>query len=775
MAPEFFNNLKPFLKKSGRKFLLLAALLAGFFLLAAFLIAWLRLAQKGFSLQVFHEALTFARKVFFNPLYLGDVYVDWGEKFWKSWGRGKLTWAQFIPMILPLVLLLFVGWKGRFLYKKLYKKLKESLKKVIFSDVQKLADRGLMNGKFSVLGVADNMLLQMTKNQSLLALGNDSAGKTSSICSPSILSAHESCVIAVSSQNELAEYTSGYRASLGKVFYFNWGLNDAPLKNEYYPRWNPLSVKEMPAKGEMRENYLKGLSRYFVLHNAKTETLNDDYWPQLAGRAMFGLLSFFVAKIERAAANDYFLGVLLEKGRLSGEEKRLLLSYYVIMNKEYAAPAIEKVEHGQLTKETYLPIGSWEGVPQAWQGKELCLSMFADWLLQCFLVVKAQEKDAVDAWKKVLEFCLQEAEFFGYDEMVAEILRQMFYLSGKQRSVIFPMVLNPLSVFRLSSVRERTSTSDFEMSQLRKTFADKVQTIYCVAGDKNVNFINKLFVDMALHHCLIHAPRQNERPLLWIFDNLEQQPEYKSLTKALDEAPKRNLAFILTASSLANLQLKYSQNALENMINKTQYKILLSESLSGAANEVQKLASGGIVTSAAKNAASLCRVNDAAYFRKVAKHLASLKRPLLTQGDEILFLPSFYQMPFKVRSAYFLAFDNFKRKATMDAAYFVGEDLLHQRNVQDMETPELLDVLQSTGCKLENVEDIDMFLDDKYEEAIETIEQVGDKESVLADDISTRWQNENNASGKDNKDWWLSENAFDFADVKENVNPFQKK
>lgn len=764
-------NLKISLKAGLKKLLVIFFIIIGFFLLAAFLIALLRLSQKGFSLKVFHEALQFAQKVVLNPFYLFEVYLDWGKIFWKAWQTHKLTDALYIPLFLPLLLFSFLLWKSR----GFCKKFTENLKSVVFSHPQKLATLGLMHGKYTVLGVYDDMLLQMTENKSLLVLGDSRGGKTSSVCVPTILSAHESCIVAVSSQNELAELTSGYRASLGNVFYLNWGLSDAPLKNEYYPRWNPLSVKELPAKGEKRDAYLKWLSQYFILHNVETESMDDDYWPKLAGRALFGLLSFFVAKIERAAANDYFLGTLLEKGRLTPEDKRLLLSYYVIMNQEYAAPAIENLEQGNLDKENYLPIGSWEGVPQAWQGKELCFSMFADWLLQSFLLIKAQEKDSLDAWKIVLEYCLQEAEFFGYESSSLEILQQLFYLSRKQRSVIFPMLFNPLSVFRNSAVRERTSTSDFTLSQLRTTYDDKVNTIYCVSGDKNVNFLNKLFIDMLLKQTMSQPVRENERPLLWVFDNTEQQPEYKKLAKALSSAEKYQMAFVITAASLANLQIKYSSSDLENIINQTQYKILLSENIQNAVGELQKLSSGGIVISAAKNSLPPLKINEAVYYRKVAKYLEKMKKTVLEQGDEILLVPSFYRMPFKIRSAYFLAFENMKKKATIDAAYFVSDEMLHGRNIQDMETPDLLDVLQNAGCKLNNLAEIDIYLEDKYEEAVETIEQVADKESVLVDDISARWQNKSEKSEKSSKDWWMSEDAFDFSDVKENSNPFRKK
>ena len=765
-----FNNMqeKLSLKAKLKKLLVIIFVVLGFFLLAAFLIALLRLSQKGFSVQVFHEAVVFAKKVVFNPFYLGEIYADWGKKFYRAWLNDKLTGNLYIPIVFPVLLMAFLGWKTI----PFYKKLKEYFKPVGFSPSQLLHESKMLYGKYSVLGCLSDNILQMPKNQSLLVLGNDSGGKTSSVCVPTLLKADESCIVAVSSQNELAELTSGYRSGLGPVFYFNWGLSDAPEKNEFYPRWNPLAYQELPPKGKNREEYLKGLSRYLILYNTRAEIAEDDYWLQLAGRALFGLLNFFVAKIERAAANDYFLGTLLDKGRLSPEDRRLLLSYYVIMNKEYAAPAIENLEQGNLNKDNYLPIGSWEGVPLAWQGKELCLSMFADWLLQCFLTVKSQEKQVSDTWKIVLEYCWQEADFFGYGNMISEILQQIFYLSQKQRSVIFPMLFHPLSVFRVSSVRERTSTCDFSPQKIRTTYDDKVNTVYCVSGDKNINFINKLFVDVMLYYSFVDETGPKDRPLLFIFDNLEQQAGYKFLSRSLKNAEKYNVGFVLTATSVSNLQFKYSQNALENIINETQYKILLSENMANAASELKKMSCCKAVGTSDD---LVPNIRDASYYRKVAKSLSSLKKNLLEKDEEILLLPNFYKMPFKISSAFFGKFDALENMATFDAAYFLDEKLLKKRNVQDMETPELLTILRDSGCELDDVEGIDIYLDDKYEQAVETIEQVSDKESVLADDISSRWRNNPPSRDETGKDWWLNENAFDFSDEKENANPFLKK
>ena len=104
--------------------------------------------------------------------------------------------------------------------------------------------------------------------------------------------------------------------------------------------------------------------------------------------------------------------------------------------------------------------------------------------------------------------------------------------------------------------------------------------------------------------------------------------------------------------------------------------------------------------------------------------------------------------------------------------YFVADKLIQNRNSQDLDVPDLLTVLKSCGFDIQREEDIDLFLENRYEKSIEMREQVADKKSVLADDISNRWKN---LPEKENSDWWMSEDAFDFSDVKENSNPFQKK
>ena len=403
---QFLSSLKTILKK----FLVIFFVVLALFLLAAFLIALLRLSQKGFSVKVAQDAGVFAHKIIFNPWYLIQVYWDWGKSFWQDWQSEKNSVAFYLPAVFPAVLLGVISYCS-FKFIKFLKNRKKIFAETLPQNLILSPQQALDN---VVLGAKDEQLLFALENSAVLLSGEALTGKTDAVVIPSVLQADAACLVFVGLQNDVIEYTGGYRASLGPIFYFNWELKDDPERKEFYPRWNPLSVKEMPHKGEKRFEYLSGLARYFVMNLDEKSQSEDAYWEKLAVRALSGMLWFFVEKVERAAANDYFLSLLLDKGHLLKEDKELLLSYYVIMSDEYAAPAIQNLESGNMNMETYLPIGSWEGVPSAWQGKELSFPMFFDWLLQCFLAVKAQDNENVDSWKVVSEYCLQEAEFFGY-------------------------------------------------------------------------------------------------------------------------------------------------------------------------------------------------------------------------------------------------------------------------------------------------------------------------------------------------------------------------
>lgn len=167
----------------------------------------------------------------------------------------------------------------------------------------------------------------MGRALSVFGWGSPGLGKTSTVAIPSILESDGVSIVAADCKGSLVKYTSGYRAQLGRVYYFNWNMLDKPESGEIWPRWNPFSDGNLPPKGLERDHYLLWIARYIA--GGKDES----YWGKLAGIALEGLLQFYVSKTEQASANDYFLGKLLDNGKLSAEDKDILLSYYALMRR----------------------------------------------------------------------------------------------------------------------------------------------------------------------------------------------------------------------------------------------------------------------------------------------------------------------------------------------------------------------------------------------------------------------------------------------------------
>lgn len=785
MSAELNKEMDEESPRTGLKLLIMfLGAAAGLILAAVLCFCLAQLLHKGFNDKGWEAVLRFLRKLANNPLYLAEAYSKWWLSFVKAWHRDRLTTASFIPMLPPFLFLLLTVWffiKSSFSFQLWYKINNR------FAELADVQEMGLFDGHLLALGKFGDKILKLKHCASVLCFGETGSGKTAGIAVPSILESDNACVVAADTRNELAKYTSGYRSTLGKVFYFNWNLTDEPLKNEFYPRWNPLSAKDMPPKGKGRDEYVAGLVRYFISNNRYDRNDNDNYWEKLAMAALDGILNFFISKLERAGANDYFLSEMLDKGRLSKEDKNLLLSYYVLMNQEYAQPAIKNIEENKLDMKSYLPVGSWEGIPKAWQGKEINFSMFSDWLLQSYFAVKsAAENLESDGWKIVIEHWIEEAKFFGYDERVLETLQQLFYLSRKQRSIIFPMIINPLSVFRNTSVRERTSASDFHLYQSRGIKnADsgkwEVVTIYSVTGNKAVDFIGKLFIDMLIDVNIAPQKGFGPFPLAFVMDDIEQQPRYEALIEGMGHSSQSRLSFLLLSDYVKMMEEKYTKEGMEEIVSNAAYKLMLADSYKTLAWKFENLALFGTksvqipATGTGNFLKNKSGLTDAGYYKIIAKNLNSIRKNDLEIGDEFLVAAGYYHLPIKLKCIYFLKNETLKEKATADANYFLDEGLEKKRNVQDIETPSLTEVLRDAGFDMRTEEDINIYLEDRYEEAIETRQVVADKQSALADDISSRWQSRSHKQHPvSDNEWWLEEDAFSFnGEEGKDINPFK--
>ncbi len=201
----------------------------------------------------------------------------------------------------------------------------------------------------------------------------------------------------------------------------------------------------------------------------------------------------------------------MDNGSLTEEENAILNSYYAFMPDEITAPLKDKA----VGSKNYVPIGSWYNIPEAWRGKEQCFPMLVD-----TIVAKYEEN--------LLQEFLDEAGLFGYDPRFLTILDYVSHISEKQRQILFDLILDSLAVFRKKSIRERTSLSDFHLTDLK----GEAVTVYSVAESKDAAFMTTFFLDMLLSANLNALP--SARPLLFVIDDFEMLPKIKMIKNLMN-------------------------------------------------------------------------------------------------------------------------------------------------------------------------------------------------------------------------------------------------
>lgn len=692
-------------------------------------------AEFGFTAKNTHRIYRFLMKVKEEPYFVFEAYGIWAESLFN--GKTQKL-AKFIPLIVPLLFLLivFMGYMRSPHSFNLWYKLHNH-----FATAAEVLRMRILGGGLMSLGKFEGKSLGLNKIASLFGWGAYELGKTTTVAVPSILESNQASIVAVDSKGELVEYTSGHRAGLGRIFYFNWGLTDNPSKNEYWPRWNPLSDKDMPIKSEKRDLYLKRLAEHLLPEN------KDQQWMEFSNQVIEGILNFFVCKIEQACANDYLLSRLLERGNFNNEDRDILLSYYAMMPRKIAAQGIENIKQNIMDMDNYLPVGSWGGIPDVWQGKELCLAMIMDCLTQKYFMTKQNDED--DGWRVVVEEFLQESMLFGYGMKAIDAFKEVLGLSRKQRSMLMMGVLSPLSVFRKHSIRERTSVSDFSLKYARgmkdnKTGDWHVNTTYLIANNKDSAFMTRLMVDMLIERNLEKHKSAYRNPILFVFDDMEVLPKFQSLQKGLLQGAKTNVGFLLLTDGLKKLHENYGRDGLEDIVSCCTYKLIFADNNIDLSKQFLEMAMFGTksVQIPSVNTGTFAKVKqgiaDSYYYRKIAEDLIAVRsNKKIDKGQHLLLVEGYYNIPVKVDAKCFNRDVRLKTLAMKTPSYFLDEDLQQKRNIQDVDVPELAEVLNEIGVEEFQEDEIESKLEDDFIE-----------EKVVM------------PSEKDEESWWMNDEAF---------------
>lgn len=426
------------------------------------------LIGSGISKDSLNDVGKFVSTVFDNPSYLFSRYWNWFRQL--SAYHGSFSVSLWLP-ILPIVALpagLIIGAVTN--PYRFQSNIHGSARIAEYKDIKKM---GLFDGFCMVVGKYKGRLLMLKETLSTLCCAPPGTGKTVGVVIPTIFNSHGLSIVVNDPKPELCYSTTGARAKDGPVFVINWGAEDNPAEGIYYPSWNPLSPNALPAPGPDRDMYVDSMCNILV-EDPKGGA--DPHWSKTGRAALTGFIHFIASKCERARANDYFIGRIYE-GKLDEEDKRVLEGYYLDMRDPMSARAIQNLRNNNITIDNYLPIGTWQLLPEKWIGHESCLAMILEWITEAQIKQaqdikrRIEEGDQMaamsDPMRTMLEEAVDEARRFGYSPRCITELSQLSSMPDKERGSVLSTGFAGIGIFKNSAVVSRTSFSDLQFKDLR--------------------------------------------------------------------------------------------------------------------------------------------------------------------------------------------------------------------------------------------------------------------------------------------------------------------
>ncbi len=571
-----------------------------FWLLAGIFIVLAVLVGGSFSKESFSQVVTFLSDSVRAPTYILKTYFSWLYEY-AFYEPKHYTWASFFKWKIPLVPLmgyiLFCGFMiggNPYEYRPQYFRTGREARK---DDVRKM---GLFKGKFLNIGKFKNKMMRLPETRSVFCIGAPLSGKTTGVVIPNILTADNACLFVFDPKGELANKTSGYRATKGPTFIMNFAAVDDPAKGIYHPCWNPLNEDNMPPQHKGRDSYIDGLVE-FLIPNGPEGT--DPYWVKAGRSCLTGLTIYITNKVAQALANDYFLN-RLKTNRLDTADLDVLLSYYQGMQQ---TPEVKKaalaVKEGKLSLQTYVPVGTWDPLPKNWIGREASFGMLLD-LLNNWMFTKTIElrkrRDmgdmmamSLDVWQTIFDTIVDETFYYGYSRRALLELNQVLSLPDKQRSSVISMAQTGIELFKNSAIRSRTSSNDFTYKDLRgirnpETGEYEPVTFY-VNGDGGA--VCNLFINMVTGYVMSKGPSEaglGPYPVEFILDDFARMPSLQSISDGITFGRSKQNIFLVVVQDWHQITAKYGENTTEIIMNSIGAKIIKRQNNPETRNKVME-------------------------------------------------------------------------------------------------------------------------------------------------------------------------------------------
>ena len=563
---------------------------------------------NGISKESIDNVGKFLGMIFNDPSYLFSRYWNWMRQIGNYHGTFSFSlWLPVLPILsLPIGLIIgAVTNPYRF-----QSNIHGSGRVATLKDIKSMK---LLDGFCMVIGKFKGYYLKLPETLSTLCCAPPGTGKTAGVVIPTIFNSKGLSLVINDPKPELCYTTSGARAKEGPVFIINWGAEDNPAEGLDYPSWNPLSPTALPAPGPGRDMYVDSMCNILV-EDPKGGA--DPHWSQTGRAAITGFIHFIASKCEKARANDYFLGRVYE-GKLDEEDKQVLEGYYeeIKMHNPAAVRAINDLRNNSLTVENYVPIGTWDLLPEKWVGREACIAMIMEWLTEAQIkqgqeikrrLAEGDQMAAMaDPMRDLLDSAVEEARKYGYAQRAYTELSTLSNMPDKERGSVMSTAFAGIGVFKNSAVVSRTSFSDLQFKDLRGmkdpiTGEWKPISVYLSINQvdaRALGVISGIFIELMSSYLISNPPnyvnatdgKMGPFPTLFVLDEFPQMPKLKAVIDGPAVGRGQKVSYLLIGQDLGQISGKYGKDDLETVISTTACKVILSQNNEQTAQRFSKM------------------------------------------------------------------------------------------------------------------------------------------------------------------------------------------
>ena len=531
---------------------------------------------NGISKESMDNVGKFMGMIFNDPSYLFSRYWNWMRQIGNYHGPFSFSlWLPVLPILsLPIGLIIgAVTNPYRF-----QSNIHGSGRIATLKDIKAMK---LLDGFCMVIGKFKGYYLKLPETLSTLCCAPPGTGKTAGVVIPTIFNSKGLSLVINDPKPELCFTTSGARAKEGPVFIINWGAEDNPAEGLYYPSWNPLSPTALPAQGPGRDMYIDSMCNILV----------ED-------------------------PNDYFIGRVYE-GKLDEEDKQVLEGYYedIKMHNPAAVRAISDLRNNNLTVENYVPIGTWDLLPEKWVGREACIAMIMEWLTEAQIkqgqeikrrLAEGDQMAAMaDPMRDLLDAAIEESRKYGYSQRAYTELSTLSNMPDKERGSVMSTAFAGIGVFKNSAVVSRTSFSDLQFKDLRGmkdpiTGEWKPISVYLSINQvdaRALGVISGIFIELMSSYLISNPPnyvnatdgKMGPFPALFVLDEFPQMPKLKAVIDGPAVGRGQKVSYLLIGQDLGQISGKYGKDDLETVISTTACKVILSQNNEQTAQRFSKM------------------------------------------------------------------------------------------------------------------------------------------------------------------------------------------